>query len=291
MTAKAAKASTKKPKTTKAKPSAAVIKKPNVNEKTPASPKAALRTWNIRLGVVLVLLAIAVVVVGGSATLPITTQYLAKDTLASEAAGHEVVATATRHLWDVHVSWTVAKFLVIFAAVYLLAATLLRAKYEAWLDRGVNGLRWVGLGLGGGTVATTVAMLSGVSDVSTLTLVFGSIALAALLAGVAEFVGSGRQVRRLLAAGAVVAVVLPWLVLPRTLGGSLMYNGNMPTYMYYLYATVTLLIIAVVTATAMRLKQRGKWADTFYTERMFMMLGFLVAVAPALQIFAGVLQP
>ncbi len=249
-----------------------------------------MRAWNLRLGILLVLLAVAVVVAGNSASTPLTMHYLAKDTLTSEAAGHEVLGAASRHLWDVHVSWLVAKFLAVFGVVFLLAATVLRSKYEAWLDRGVNALRWVGLGVGGGSVALTVAMLSGVSDVSTLCLVFSSVALAGLLAGAVEFIGSGRHLRRLLAIGALVAVFVPWLIFVRTFGGVMLFDGSLPVYMYYLYATVTLFVIALVLVTYMRLKQRGRWADTFYTERVFMALTFMLAVVPALQIFAGALQ-
>jgi hypothetical protein len=220
-------------------------------------------------------------------------QYLAKDALATEAAGKSgevVLGPATRHLWDVNVSWLVAKFLLVFGVVLLLAATLLRARYEAWLGRGVNKLRWVGFGLGGGTVFTTVAMLSGVSDVSTLTLVCGSVVLAAVLAAAVELIGPGRRLRRLLGAGAILAVFMPWLILVRTAGSVPMYNGSLPGYMYFLYASLTLLVLAVGLALYLRSKERGKWADTFYTEKMFVMLTLAAAVLPALQIFAGALQ-
>lgn len=308
MTATAAKASTKKTKTVKAKakavkPKAATAAKAKTT--AAAKPKAVqapkiqsidkqksgLRAWNLRLGIVLVVLAAAVVIVGDSASAPLTTQYLAKDALASDAAGKDVLATASRHLWDVPVAWMVAKFLLIFGAVYLLSATLLRKQYEAWLERGVNGWRWLALGVGGGSVMTTVAMISGVSSLTTLSLIFGSTALAGLLAAAVEFIGTGRRLRRLLAFGALAAVFLPWLTFVRNVAGVPLYNGSLPLYMYFLYAAVTLLVVTVVLATYMRIKQRGRWADTLYTEKMFMILGFLVAVVPALQIFAGVLQP
>lgn len=305
MTAKAAKAPTKKTKTTKPKAAAAAkastkattkpantkAVKATVTKKSSGSPKASLRAWNLRLGILLLLLAVAVVVFGDKATMPITVQYQAKDVLGSDAAGHEVVAAAMRHLWDVRVSWMVAKFVAIFGVVFLLAATVLRTKYEAWLDRGVNGLRWVGFGLGGGAAMLAVAMLSGVSDISTLCLIFISVVVAGLLANAVEFIGAGRRLRRLLAAGALLSVFFPWLVFFRTAVAVPLYDGKLPLYMYFLYTTMTLLIVAVALALYMRVKQRGKWADTLYSERMFMALAFLVAVVPALQIFAGALQP
>lgn len=306
MTVKTAKAPTKKTKTTKtvksaktSKPKATVVAA--VKSKKPEAPiksadkkvddKRSLRLWNVRLGVVLLLLAIAVVVAGNSTSVPLTMQYLTKDGLASEVAGHEVLAPAIRHIWDVQVSWIVAKMLAIFGIVYLLAATLLRKRYEAWLDSGVNVLRWLGFGLGGGVAMVAVATLSGVSDVSMLTLIVGSVILAAVLALAVELLGSGRRLRRLLGIGAILAIFFPWLVLARSAAGVVMYDGAMPTYLYFVYAVVTLLVVAVGLALYMRTKQRGRWASTFYTERMFIFLGFLVSVVLALQIFSGALQP
>jgi hypothetical protein len=69
-----------------------------------------------------------------------------------------------------------------------------------------------------------------------------------------------------------------------------MYDGALPMYMYSLYAVVTLLLVAFALATHLRVKKKGKWADTMNSEKMFMGLLFVMAVIPALQIFAGALQ-
>lgn len=307
MTAKAAKAPTKKAKTTKPKRAAATKSKATVaseskaaaagKPKTTEQPKnvkdskKVLRSWNIRLAALLALEAVAVAVIGTSKTVELTTQYLAKDALATEAAGKEVLSAATRHLADVRLAWIVAGFLLVFAVAYLLAATLWRKKYEAWLERGVNNLRWVALGVGGGVAMTVVAMLSGVSDVSALALVFGSVVLASLLAASVELLGAGRRLRRLLGLGALLGVFLPWLLLARIAFGSIMYDGALPIYLYFVYASVTLLLVAFGLAVYFRVKKRGKWLDTDYTEKMFMGLSFATATILALQIFAGALQP
>jgi hypothetical protein len=300
MTAKTAKASPKKTKISKSrtKPAAKaspavkaeVVEKVQAASKRPDS-KRSLRMWNIRLGVVLILLAVVVVVIGNSSTVPLTTQYLSKDALATEAAGgKEVLAPAIRHVADVRVSWLVAKFLIIAGVVYLLAATLLRKHYEAWLDRGVNKLRWAGFGLAGGVAVAAISMLGGVSDLAALLLIFGSVVLAAVFAVVLELLGGGRRLRRLLATGAVVGLVLPWLGFVINIAGVLKYNGSLPLYLYFLYGSITLWFIVIGLATHLRIKQSGRWADTIYTEKAFMFLGFVVAVVLAAQIFVGVLQ-
>jgi hypothetical protein len=294
MTAKAAKAPTKKPKTTKPKSKPAVVSKPQAIEKKAEKKvdgKKSLRLWNIRLGLVLVAVAVAVVVAGKTTSVPLTVQHLAKDALATEVAGHDVFAPATRHLFDVHVSWLVAKFLVLVAAVYVLTATVWRKKYEAWLEQGVNPLRWVAYGAGGGAAVVTVAMLSGVSDISELMLIFGSVALAALLVTAIELIPSGRMLRRSLGIGAIVATFLPLLIFVRAAGAVPLFAGDLPVYLYFVYAVVVLFAVATGFAAYLSAKKKGKWADAFYAERMVLVLGFLASVVLALQIFAGALQP
>ncbi len=253
--------------------------------------RKTLRTWNLRLAALLVIEAVAIVLIGGAQTVPVNTHYLATDTLASQANGHEVLALATRHLVDVRLAWIVAKFLLLFALVYLLAATLWRAKYEAWLERGVNKLRWVAFGLGGGAMAVALAMVSGVNDLPLLVLTFGLVVIAAMATLAAELLGPGRRLRRLVALIAIVAAILPWGVLMNKAAGAALFDGSLPGFVYYADVSMLLIFGATILAVYLRLKKQGKWAGAFYTERMFMFLGFLASSVLAWQIFAGALQP
>lgn len=252
--------------------------------------RSRLRKWNFGFAVLLVAQALAIVMIGGSQTVPITTQYLTTDTLASEANGYQVLAVATRHLFDVHLSWLVAKFLLIFAGIFLLAATFLRGRYESWLERGVNQLRWVGIGLGGGVMAVTVATLSGFSDAAFLVFIFGSVFVAGLSALIVELLGPDRRLTRLVVGVAVLAAILPWLAFAGTVISVAVFDGSLPNFVYYIYGSMLLMTIAGLSAGCLRLKQRGKWADTVYAERMFMLFAFVVASVLAWQIFAGALK-
>jgi hypothetical protein len=300
MTAKTTGAKTRAKKPETAKASSKVAKEPSVVAKAPSKHTASasktatkhmLRLWNVRLGAVLLVRAVAVVVAGDSSTVPVTTQYLAKDALATESAGGaNVLAPATRHLMDVRVSWLIAKFLVIAAGMYLLAATIWRKRYEAWLDRGVNKLRWAGFGLAGGVAIAAIAMLGGMSDLATLLLIFGSVVLAGAFAAALELLGPDRRLGRLLAAGAVAGLVLPLFGFAANVVGVSAYNGSLPLRMYLLYAVVTVWFAAIALATHFRVKQRGRWADAVYAEKAFMLLGFAAAVVLASQIFLGGMQ-
>jgi uncharacterized protein YjeT (DUF2065 family) len=253
--------------------------------------KRGLRNLSLRLGAVLLVLAVAIVVAGNSSTVPLTTQYLAKDALATEAAGgREVLATATRHLADINVSWLVAKFLIVFAALFILLPTVWRKHYEAWLEQGVNKLRWVGFGLGAGAAATTIAALSGISDTGQLLLMFASLAILGSLATVVDLIGPGRRLRKYIAITALATAALPIAVIGLTFLGAIIYGGSLPSYLYFVYGSSLLFTVAFVLAYYLRLRRRGRWADALYAERGFMLLGFTAAGILALQIFAGALQ-
>lgn len=282
----AAKAAAKKP----AAKTAAVKTAAAAGQKT-EDQKRGLRVLSLRLGIVLLVLAVAIVLAGNSSTAPLTTQYLAKDVLATDAAGgKEVLATATRHLADINISWLVVKFLAVFAALFVLLPTVWRKHYEAWLDRGVNKLRWVGFGLGAGSMAVAVAMLSGISDVGYLLLIFASLAVLGSLSTVVDLIGPGHKFYKYTIIVALCAAALPVVVIGLTMLGALLYGGTLPTYMYFIYGSMLLFVAAFVLACILRLGRRGRWADALFAERGFMLLGFATTVVLALQIFAGALQ-
>lgn len=123
-----------------------------------------------------------------------------------------------------------------------------------------------------------------------LWLIFGMVVMAGASAMAVELLGPGRNLRRLLAAVAVFGAVLPWLVFAGAMVAGGMFNGSLPNFLYYIYGSMFLLTVAVGLASYFRIKQRGKWADTVYAERMYMLLGFVAVSVLAWQIFAGALQ-
>jgi hypothetical protein len=289
---KTAKTETKTSGAVKASEVVSKVKTANKEVKL-AGPYAAIRKWNFGLAILLALQALAVIAFGKALSLPVTTQYPAVDKLASEANGHEVMAAATRHLFDVHIVWLVATFLLVLAVAYLAMATIFRARYERALQRGVSETRWVTLGVFGATVFVTIAMLSGIYLLPSLLMIAGFIlaGCAALLA--AEYLAQDSKkgiVSHLVCGVGAVSVLMPWLILVIAAVGALMYNGHVPVYVYGIYLSMGLFTVAAALLTHFRIKRRGKWADALQTEKAYMMLGFLAATVLAWQIFAGVLQ-
>lgn len=255
-----------------------------------------LRKWNIWLGALLVLQAVAIIIIGTSRAYPVTTEYLSVDTLASEATGGETLAVATRHLFDARFAWVVVLFMLVFAAAYLLTATLYRKRYERRLQTGMNEARWAMFGAGGGMILVAVGLLSGIYELASLLALFAFMVVGGLAILAAEELArregeKGSLLAHLLCGVGVAAAVMPLIIIGFTKAGALLFDGKVPGFMYGIYAAVALFFIAVALLTHFRVNRKGAWADAFKTERAYMVLGFAGASVLAWQMFAGALQP
>lgn len=255
-----------------------------------------LQKWNKWFGILFIVQALAIIIAGTSRTFPITTQFLSVDTLASHAMGGETLAVATRHLFDIRMSWLVGLFLILFGAVFLLAATRYRKLYEARLQRGLNDFRWLSFGVGGGVLLAVLGLLSGIYEIATL-LLLGVFVLAGCLmllaAGVIRQANAGVRTRLsgLVCGLGLASVLAPLVMIVAGIVGALLYDGAIPDFLWGVYITTALFFVAVGLLTHFYAIRRGAWADVYRTERAYAVIGFVGASMVAWQIFAGALLP
>ena len=266
--------------------------KPNVS----VEQFQVLRKWNLWLGVVLLLEAVAIIVIGTDRSFPITTQYLAVDTLASEASGGQSLAVATRHLFDIPFAWVVGAFLALFAAGSFVVSLWGRKWYEQRLQAGLNDMRWIIFGVGGAGLLAAVGLLSGIYEVTMLLalkafMIVGCLGI--LAAGVIRQRAGDQETRlsHLICGVGTACIIAPVVILTIVAGGALLYGGHIPGFVYGIYGSVVFFLLAIGAITHFRIVRRGRWADAFTVERAFVILGFLGASIVAWQMFAGALQP
>lgn len=253
---------------------------------------ASLRKWNLWMGLLLALQGIAIIIIGTSRSYPITTNYLAVDTLASEASGGPV---ASRHLFDMPFAWMVGVVLVLFAVGYL-AALWRRGWYEERLGIGLNDLRWLIFGVGGGALLMAVGLLSGIYEVAMLLALFAFMVagcLGVMAAGIIRRQAGDIEtpVSHLVCGVGTALIVAPLVLIAITAGGAWLYGGTVPGFVTWIYTSMLLFVLAIGLVTHFRIVKRGTWADAFNVERAFMVLGFLGASVVAWQMFAGTLLP
>lgn len=254
----------------------------------------SIKKWNLWLGLLLLFEAAAIVVAGKNIALPLTTQYLAVDTLASGTAGHTVLAVASRQIASISLPWLVASVLLIQGLAGVLYATKLRRTYETSLDTQTYGAKWAALALMGGLLVVAVGMLSGVYSMPVL-LVLLLATMAACGLGFArntdQLRSAPRPFKRALCASTWALASAPWIVFISMALSALLFGGQLPWYAYSAYGSLALMYVLVAKIEWLRKSAKGKWASAITRERAFLCGIAVLLSAFAWVVYFGALRP
>lgn len=251
-----------------------------------------LRKINLWAGLVLAAEAIVIVLFGGAKTTEVTMGYSGVDQLASDVAGNQVLGLASRHIFDIRFSVVAVMALAVLALCFFGMATVRRARYEALLKNGMHVMRWMSFGLAGGLMVVALAQVTAVTDIALLVTMLVMTAIGFSLQPLSDKLrreGTHGVVPKLVCSAAITLVATPWLVLLAAVIGALAWGGHVPVVNYAMYAVTALFFGCWVLAGSLRVRRQGKWADTFYTEKMYVFLAAASASVLAWQIFAKVL--
>ncbi len=282
--------------TTKSTAKAAVT----VSEKTtkkvstskPKSQMEKLRNWNFVLAFLHFVQGIAIILLSTDSLFPVTTSYLTPDALAS-TSGEPVLVSATRNLFDLNIAYLIAAFFFMSAIAHLSLATWYRKRYEANLPKGINKARWFEYGVSASTMMLAIAMLSGISDLSTLALIFGATLVMNLCGLIMEVHNQTTDKTNWLSYKVgTIAGLGPWVVIGIYFWGTNQFGGgNIPNFVYAIYASLFVFFSCFAVNMYLQYKKKGKWADYIYGEKVYMILSLVAKSALAWQVFFGTLRP
>lgn len=252
----------------------------------------SLNKWNIGLAILLAQQAILLLILSRSYSLPVTTNYLTTDTLASQAADKTVWAPATHYLFDINLIYLVIAILLVGVFTHGFVASVYRKRYEADLKKGLNKVRWLTHILGGGLVLITIALINGISDFSTLLAIFAMSEILGLFGLLVESRKELSQHPRVIGKITFVAFITPWLITAFYLFGAQIFGDrSLPAHVYWLDGTIFLLFAAKLVNNYLHSRKYKRWADYLYMEKTYLVLSFLLKSAIAWQIFFAVLNP
>jgi hypothetical protein len=254
-----------------------------------------LRKWNIWLAVLYGLQAVAVLVVGSTQLAPLTTSFLTVDSLRSTTSGSLVLAPATHHLFDLNLLYVAFAVMAILAAAYASQATWLRTRYEVGLKQNFNATRWAGYGLTASLLFVVLAILVGVTDLTTLLvlLVLG-IVLHVLCWWAERNHGQRGKVKSdaWISYGlAALAGAGMWLVVAIYLVGDNVFGaGHIPVRVYWLALTAAVTCLSFALGLGRQL-QNPKTGNRYrLTEQRYMLLTLLTTSLLVWQIVAGTMH-
>lgn len=300
-TAKAKKPTSKKStKSVSSKAKSSSVKKsaPKTASKTTSKLKKVqtkfeeLNVWNFVLAFLHTAQGVAVIILSRDSLFPVTTNYLTADTITDSGVAPTLVP-ATRHLFDINLAYLVAAFFFLSAAAHLYIATVYRKKYEHNLEHGINKARWFEYGLSASVMMVGIAILAGVSDLSTIVLIFGATSVMNLLGLMMEVHNqTTKKTNWLSYLIGVKSGLLSWVAVGLYLWGASQYGeGTIPTFVYYIFASMLALFSSFAVNMYLQYRGKGRWSDYLHGEKMYMVLSLVAKSALAWQIFFGTLRP
>jgi hypothetical protein len=241
---------------------------------------ASLRRWNVGLGFVHAVQALAVVLLATAFALPVTATFI--------QGPPSTAAAAPTTLFEVSVASGVALFLLLSAGFHwLVALPGVFGRYTAGLVAEHNYFRWAEYSLSSSVMIVLIAMLTGISDIAALIAIFAVNAAMIFFGAVQERYERPGGSLWPFWLGCVVGIA-PWLAVGVYLWspGS---TAEPPAFVYAIF--VSLFVFFDIFAINMWLQYRrvGRWKSYLFGERVYFMLSLLAKSALAWQVFAGTL--
>jgi hypothetical protein len=201
-------------------------------------------------------------------------------------------------LFSMPLAWLIASFLAMSAIAHFVAGWPLRARYEAWLARGMNPLRWVEYAFSSTVMIVAIAYISFIQDVPALLAIAGCNVAMILFGWSMEAANEGRHDNpdwKHFVFGSIVGVV-PWLgivsiLLAYGLQPDLPEGAGIPAFVYVIVATLFVSFNVFAITMVLQYRRIGRWRDYLVGEKTYMVMSLVAKSALAWQVFSGTLRP
>ena len=246
----------------------------------PAPRAASLRRWNISLGFLHAVQAIAILALATAFALPVT------GTFVEGPPGTAPGAPTT--LFEVSVAWGVALFLLLSAGFHwLVALPRLFGRYTAGLMDRHNFFRWAEYSLSSSVMIVLIALLTGISDIAALIGIFTANAAMIFFGAVQERYERPGGSLWPFSLGCVVGIA-PWLAIGMYLWspGS---TAEPPAFVYAIFVSLFVFFNIFALNMWLQYRQVGRWRSYLFGERTYFVLSLVAKSALAWQVFAGTL--
>jgi hypothetical protein len=256
---------------------------PTVNDKPatmPAARATSLRRWNIGVGLVHAIQAVAVLALATAFVLPVTASFI------QGPPGTPAAAPTT--LFDLSVAWGVALFLFLSAGFHwLVAAPGIFGRYIAGLEANHNYFRWAEYSLSSSIMIVLIAMLTGISDIAALIGIFAANAAMIFFGAVQERYEKPGGSLWPFWMGCIVGIA-PWLAV----GVYLWSPGSAaepPGFVYAIFVSLFVFFNIFAINMWLQYKRLGRWRSYTFGEATYFILSLVAKSALAWQVFAGTL--
>ena len=244
---------------------------------------AGLRRWNTSMAVLHLLQGAAMLALASTFSLPVTSSFLRIDPVT------EKLVAVPDELVRLRIGPLAAGFLFLSALAHaLLASPWLHGWYERNVSWGINPARWIEYALSSSLMIVVIAMLVGIYDIVSLTLIFALNATMILFGWLMELHNQTRSKTNWTAYRfGCFAGAIPWIAIAVYLAGA----ADPPGFVYGIFASLFVFFNVFAVNMLLQYRRVGRWRDYLYGERVYMLLSLTAKSLLAWKVFAGTLQP
>lgn len=201
-------------------------------------------------------------------------------------------------LVSIPLAWVIASFLALSAVAHALAGWPLRSRYEGWLTRGMNPLRWVEYAFSSTIMIVAIAYLSFIRDVPALVAIAGCNVAMILFGWSMEAANEGRLNHpdwKHYIFGCVAGIA-PWIgifsiLLAYGAQPDLPDETGIPAFVYVIVGSLFVSFNIFAVTMVLQYRRIGPWRDYLTGEKTYMVLSLVAKSLLAWQVFSGTLRP
>ncbi len=242
-----------------------------------------LRVYNLVVGLVHLVQALAVFALSNDFSLPVTASFMAGP------PGSELSQRET--LFSIPIGLAVGAFLLLAAVDHLLmAAPGVWTWYRENLGRNINYARWWEYSISASVMIVLIALITGVSDVGAVIAIFGVNAAMIFFGMVMEIMNRGKtSVNWTPYLFGCVAGITPWIIIAYQFIGAANRSAGPPGFVYGIVISLFVLFNSFSINMVLQYRKVGPWRDYLFGEKAYILLSLTAKSLLAWQIFANTL--
>jgi hypothetical protein len=247
------------------------------------SARGGLRLFNLVVGLIHLVQAIAMLWLSNDFSLPVTRTFL---------TGPPGTDPSQESWFSVALGPAVALFLFLAAFDHILMAVPgVNAWYNRMLAREQNFARWMEYSISASLMIVLIAMITGVTDFGALLAIFGVNTAMILFGAVQEMIGrpSKGNVNWWPYLFGCFAGAIPWIIVAINIWSSEDRGEGPPTFVYGIILSLFILFNTFSVNMVLQYKRVGKWKSYVYGEKAYIVMSLVAKSLLAWQIFANTL--
>ncbi len=237
-----------------------------------------LRRWNVGLGVLHGVQAVAILLLAGDFTITVTSQF--------PEGPPGSPPTDVEAFFDVRIGVAIAVFLGLAALDHLLTSTVLRSRYERDLAAGLNRFRWIEYSFSATVMVLLICFYCGITGISAVVGIAGANIAMILFGWLQETEnppGRATTSMRPFWFG-TIAGAAPWVAIIINLVGA---GSSVPGFVIGIFVSLFVLFMSFALNQWLQYREVGPWRSYAFGEKTYLVLSLVAKSALAWQIFSG----